>query len=424
MFSCSTTKTLTTPLSFSQTLDLEIDTCSALKAGFTGVFIADLDTKEVIYSRNADKFFVPASNTKIFTLQSCLTSLGDSIPALRYIETDSTFTFWGTGDPTFLHPFFPASRTLEFLQSKAVVKKMYISYAHSDIGPFGEGWMWDDYNGSYQPELSSFPIYGNVFTIKKDSNGLQSLPDMLMSRTILSPHRKSVRRHMDYNLFEIPSLLDTVKNYFQEIPYKNAESTNKEILEKLLSTKIEISTDRIPKDAKTLYSLHKDTVLRRMMQISDNMLAEQLLLLSGMAVGDSISSRYAISMAKERSMTILDPLPKWVDGSGLSRYNMMTPKSIYQLLYAMYQTNKEDQLFSYMSIGGVVGTIKSVFKYDDTPYVFAKSGTLGGSYNLSGYLIAKSGKRYIFSFMNNNLVTPSSKIRLEVERILNKVREK
>jgi D-alanyl-D-alanine carboxypeptidase/D-alanyl-D-alanine-endopeptidase (penicillin-binding protein 4) len=106
IMSCSTTKKLPSSV-FS--LDQAIDTSKVLGTGFSGVHITDLNTSEVIFSRNASKYFVPASNTKIFTLWASLNYLGDSIPALKYIETDTSFTFWGTGDPTFIHPYFQKS---------------------------------------------------------------------------------------------------------------------------------------------------------------------------------------------------------------------------------------------------------------------------------------------------------------------------
>ena len=52
---------------------------------FTGFALYDLDEKKMIYELNADKYFIPASNTKLFTFYTCLKMLGDSIPALRYV---------------------------------------------------------------------------------------------------------------------------------------------------------------------------------------------------------------------------------------------------------------------------------------------------------------------------------------------------
>jgi D-alanyl-D-alanine carboxypeptidase/D-alanyl-D-alanine-endopeptidase (penicillin-binding protein 4) len=55
-----------------------------VKDHFTGFALYDMDSRKMIYGLNADKYFTPASNTKLFTFYTCLKMLGDSIPALRY----------------------------------------------------------------------------------------------------------------------------------------------------------------------------------------------------------------------------------------------------------------------------------------------------------------------------------------------------
>lgn len=418
--SCSTSKRIMPSF---QSLDMAIDTSKAFSSGFAGVHITDLNTGEILFSRNASKYFTPASNTKIFTLYASIKYLGDSIPALKYVETDTSLTFWGTGDPTFMHTLFPESGTLDFLKSKSKTKKLFQSYGHSKVKPFGEGWAWDDYNDYYQPEISSFPAYGNVLTVKKDSLGISGKPEFMMNKTIMNASTKYVQRNKEFNQFVLPALLDTVKSYYQEIPYKDAELSNRQILESLLSVPVNPVYLPVSSDAKTYYSISTDTVLRRMMQISDNMLAEHLLLLSGMAKYDTVSTEYAIKMVKENLMNDLIDAPQWVDGSGLSRYNMMTPRSITQLLKKMYQSSDEKRIFSMMAVGGVNGTIRNMFKNGDGPYVFAKTGSLFGVYTLSGYLITRTGRKLIFSFMNNNFSGPTSGVRRDVEKVLNAVRD-
>ena len=69
-----------------------------IKDHFTGFALYDLDDKKMIYELNSDKYFIPASNTKLFTFYTCLKILGDSIPALRYELRHDSLVFWGSGE--------------------------------------------------------------------------------------------------------------------------------------------------------------------------------------------------------------------------------------------------------------------------------------------------------------------------------------
>ncbi|WP_431295494.1 D-alanyl-D-alanine carboxypeptidase [Pedobacter sp. P26] len=71
-----------------------------------------------------------------------------------------------------------------------------------------------------------------------------------------------------------------------------------------------------------------------------------------------------------------------------------------------------------MPAGGKSGTLKSAYPKTDKPYVYGKTGSLGGVHNQSGYVLTKKGKTYIYSFMNNNFVKPTAEVRAEMVRIV------
>ena len=75
---------------------------------FTGFVLANPKTNEAIYNYNDDKYFTPGSNTKMFTLYTCLRLMGERLPLLRYTLRGDSLIFSGTGNPALLHPFLPS----------------------------------------------------------------------------------------------------------------------------------------------------------------------------------------------------------------------------------------------------------------------------------------------------------------------------
>ena len=127
-----------------------------------------------------------------------------------------------------------------------------------------------------------------------------------------------------------------------------------------------------------------------------------------------------IAYSKAHFLNDLPDEPEWVDGSGLSRYNLFTPRSIVKLLCKISDEMKNDSLLhSLMPIGGVAGTIRRAYKTDNgQPFVWAKTGSLSNNHNQSGYLVTRKGKRLAFSFMNNNFTRPTREVRDEMVRII------
>jgi serine-type D-Ala-D-Ala carboxypeptidase/endopeptidase (penicillin-binding protein 4) len=415
-FSCNTPQALTkVPVAVNPIAQL-IDTSSVLAQSFTGLAIYDMAKNEMLFERNANKFFTPASNTKLYSFYACLKTLGDSIPALRYAIQGDSLIFWGTGDPSFLHPDFQTNRVLEFFKANSS-KKLFFSHDNFTNDALGAGWQWDDYNGSYQPEISPLPMYGNIVKVTiKDGKTTVNPPIFKDSFLLTTKNSSEIVRNIENNQFEITNAIRQKTAYSQDIPYKTSLLLTQKLLTDTLKKAVGLVKIPLPEKAETLYSMPTEPVYRQMMVESDNMLAEHLLLLTGATVKNVVNSSISINYAKETYMKDLPDVPKWEDGSGLTRYNLFTPRTTIKLLQKIYTERPQEKLFSMLPTGGR-GTLSSMFK-SDKPFVFAKTGTLGGVYCLSGYLITKQNKLLLFSFMNNNFTKPTSSIRKEVERII------
>lgn len=392
---------------------------------FTGFALFDIDENKMIYEQNTDKYFVPASNTKLFTYYAALNMLGDSIPGLRYITRGDSLIFWGTGDPSFLHTTLKSTKAFDLLKNTSL-KLVYAGGNYS--GKFyGQAWSYDDYEYYYQPEINALPVMDNVALLSADEKGnLQIRPSFL--KIYLKPdnsfHPESYRveRNLFDNTFRHPAG-PVPADFKQEIPWKTSDELTLALLQDTLKKPVGLIKAELPANAKTLYSAPSDSVYKQMLWPSDNFAAEQLLLVCSSILPGPLSARKAIEYSKKNFLNDLPQEPKWVDGSGMSRDNMFTPASIIALLQKIRaKVGDDEKLYSLLPAGGVSGTLRSAYKTDNgKAFVWAKTGTLTATHNQSGYLITRKGKKLIYSYMNNNFTRPTRDIRGEMVRIMTEI---
>ncbi|MGZ4000201.1 MAG: D-alanyl-D-alanine carboxypeptidase/D-alanyl-D-alanine-endopeptidase [Mucilaginibacter sp.] len=393
-----------------------------VKDHFTGFALYDMDEKRMIYELNSDKYFTPASNTKLFTFYTCLKMLGDSIPAFKYVIHGDSLVFWGTGDPAFLQTGLKAVKGFDFLKKSD--KRLFFSAGLYQNDLYGSGWAWNDYNDYYQAEINEFPIEDNVAVLSADKNGkLQISPSglgmYLKCDSSYKPSRFRVIRNFLDNTFVYPAM-PIPAGFRQEIPWKTSTSLTASLLQDTVKKPVIETHLPLAADAKVIYDENADTVYRHMLQPSDNFIAEQLLLVCSSVKFKVLNSDSVINYSKAHYLDDLPDQPQWADGSGLSRFNLFTPRSIVALLCKISDEMKNDSLLhSLLPAGGVTGTIRSAYKTDNgQPFVWAKTGSLMNNHNESGYLITRKGKHLAFSFMNNNFTRPSREIRDEMVRII------
>lgn len=398
-----------------------------VKDHFTGFALYDLDQQQMIYELNDDKYYTPASNTKLYTFYTCLKMLGDSIPSLRYAIHGDSLIFWGTGDPSLLQSDLKGVKAINFLKNSG--KQLYFSTGLYQNGFFGNGWPWDDYNDYYQAEINELPTEDNVALIYADASGqLQTKPayfkQYLKRDSSFHPSKFRVQRDFTSNTFDYPAMA-TPKNFRQEIPWKVSTALTLALLQDTLKIPVTEVHIPLPADARTIYDLNADSVYKRMLQPSDNFIAEQLLLVCSSKKFGVLNTDSVINYSTRTFLNDLPDAPQWVDGSGLSRRNLFTPRDMVLLLRKISAEFKNDQLLhSLMPIGGVAGTIKSAYKTDNgVPFVWAKTGSLANNHNQSGYVVTRKGKRLAYSFMNNNFTRPSAEIRNEMVRIVTYIHE-
>jgi serine-type D-Ala-D-Ala carboxypeptidase/endopeptidase (penicillin-binding protein 4) len=390
----------------------------------TGFALYDPIEKKTLIDFNSAHYFTPASNTKIFTLYTSLQLLGDSIASLKYIQRNDSLIFWGMGDASFLYSnVFQNDKVLQFLKSRP--EKLFLSTSNFQTKHLGEGWAWDDYSYSYSSERSPFPIYGNLINIKKKTDqSLQASPSYFskqLSNSIEQREGEEVVRGIDSN--QLTYYLGKKKKDRWEIPFHYNPELIVTLLSDTLKRPIAISNFNFAANAKAVRSVPADSLYRVLMQDSDNFIAEQLLLQCAAVVSDTLKLEIAIRHSIKNFLADLPDKPQWVDGSGLSRYNLFTPRSIVVLWDKIYKQVPRERLFKLLAASGKNGTIKNWYKAE-VPYIYGKTGSLSNNHCLSGYLITKKGNTLIFSVMSNNFVAPVSELKKQMEKIFKIVYEK
>ncbi|HNT49203.1 MAG TPA: D-alanyl-D-alanine carboxypeptidase [Cyclobacteriaceae bacterium] len=382
-----------------------------------GFSLYDPQTKKFLIEHQSDKYFTPASNTKIFTLFAALNILGDSTVALRYLPMGDSMIIWGTGDPSFLYKHaYQTGKTYEFLQQYP--GKIYFSGTNFYNYALGPGWAWSDYDSYYSAERSAFPVYGNLVEVKKAEEEFSTMPAYFMEHfTIANQQRtyEEVTRGLDDNQLTYFTGKKTRGEW--TIPFRSTTDVVVDLLSDTLKREINEAPILLPAEAKSLKGTPVDSLYKVMMEDSDNFIAEQLLLQCAGVLSDSLKQEIAIKYVVEKWLSDLPDKPRWVDGSGLSRFNLFTPRSIAVLWDKIYSLVPQERLFNLLAVGGQKGTLKNSYK-NDPPYIFGKTGSLNNNHVLSGYLITRKGKLLIFSLMNNNYLAPTNDVRKHMQEIL------
>jgi D-alanyl-D-alanine carboxypeptidase/D-alanyl-D-alanine-endopeptidase (penicillin-binding protein 4) len=412
-------------------LTRELRTKSIYNDHFTGVALYDPVNQQKLIQHNADKPFTPASNTKLFSFYAGLLTIPDSLPALRYAirrgsqsnssAQDDSLIFWGTGNPLLLHPDLSDTTVLSFLRNRP--ERLFFSAANYDGPRFGPGWAWDDYNDDYSPELASLPIYGNVIRFFKEQRfGKWPSPARFRdSVRVVSNLTGGVYRAEFNNQLRRPQELSSTR---QDVPYRWSAKLAAELLADTLHKPVSVIDRPVPAAAQMLRGQLADSLYKRMLYVSDNQFAEQVLFMASAERGlDKLKPTAELRRMLDSVLHYPANAARWVDGSGLSRYNAFTPNILIDLLAKIYAKVPQERLFKLLPAAGQSGTLRNV-SIEGKPYIFAKSGSMTGVYNLSGYIQTHSGKLLYFSIMHNNFTQSVSEMRRQTAELLKEIHDR
>jgi D-alanyl-D-alanine carboxypeptidase/D-alanyl-D-alanine-endopeptidase (penicillin-binding protein 4) len=442
----------------------EIFADPAFRNAHWGVLVQSLETGEVLYRRDAEKLFMPASNNKLVTAAVALARLGTDYRFHTRIASNGVTGEDGTlqgdlvvvggGDPAISERFYDDDPTAPFSDWADSLQALGVTRIAGDmIGDdnlyddvhLGPGWAWDYLDDYYAAEIGALLYNEGVVTYKimpGDSVGAPAEVIVLPPTDYLSvdydivtvsdsslhfPERgplpgtvvRSERRPFS-NEARIWGTIwagrDTVSRYIApHDPTMFFVTVMKETLEdeglEIAGRPIDI--DSLPLEAlgdslATLF-VHQSPPLGEIMipflKRSQNQIGEMLLRHVGAADSDTGSVR-AGRRAVEETLAgwgITESSYIYVDGSGLSRYNYLSPDAIVRLLRVMYRRPEFDAFYEALPIAGVDGTLESRMKGTRAEgNARAKTGYIANSRALSGYVTSQDGEVLAFSMIANN----------------------
>ncbi|MBL7685047.1 MAG: D-alanyl-D-alanine carboxypeptidase/D-alanyl-D-alanine-endopeptidase [Deltaproteobacteria bacterium] len=405
-----------------------------------GLYIFDLQTGKVIASKNADKLFNPASNTKILTTWTALKLLG---PNFRFntqlfgiyekgSHTLSKLILKGMGDPTFSSEKLMAM--ISELKSKGItrVEQVILDDSFFDGEEFPGQMEGRQKDALFNTSVSALSIDHNYLEVQvspSDKMGstatvelippLPSFPIENLSRTQKKGGRLILKNTPEEGEKLKISLSGSIAlkgapQTFKISVHAPLELTGLRIIESLRSNGIlspeEAKRGTPPKESKLLAensSAPLSEIIQEINKNSDNFMAEQLTKVIGARfVGVPGSTQKGVRMILKELESAGISIKGLVleNGSGLSKENRVRPKTLTDLLQKAYEDSTASVWIPSLSVLGLDGTLRHKFRHSDIAGRFVgKTGTLNGVSSLSGYAFSKENGRkpYLFAFIVN-----------------------
>jgi len=443
---------------------------SGVDMAFWGVSVREAGSDRVIYERNARRLFMPASNMKLYTTAAALCLLG---PDFRYATTfyiDGEITpdsvlrgnliIRGSGDPTWSWRFYDHNYDSLYLAFADSLLAHGVRRIDGDIigdddvftdEPLGYGWSWDDEPYYYAAQITGLSYNENYVDIRitptkvgspvklekfPPTSYLQLDNELITTDVDTLPEWKSGRERgrnlgwfrgwyprstgvkWDALTVENPTLFTVwvLKEYLQRagIEVRGQPRDGDDILE-------EKHYDDRWKPLFTHYSPPLSEIIAKVNKPSQNFIAECLQrTLGAMFRGEgSNEAGIEVEMALFDSLGMDTQNLTIVDGSGLSRHNLVAPANTVSLLQMMW---RHPYRAIYMASLATPGEEHSTLAHrmQGTPLegnLWAKTGYMEYVRSLSGYLLTRHKKWLVFSLMVNHYTIPTREINRIQDRI-------
>jgi len=428
--------------------------------GEWGLAIVDAESGETLYEQNADKYFVPASNMKLFTTALALAKLGPDFRFHTTLETPGTISsegvlsgelvLVGRGDPNLSNRKFPYELKEEFdgppekglvELADALVAKGVKEISGDVVGDdsyfprerYPNGWEIDDMVWEYGAAISAIAVGDNTVALtltpgEQASGPVQAAvtpatPDFMVENNVTTSAADvksdlTLTREPGSNVVVVKGTLPAKSAPRKlilaiEEPARHAAATLKRLLEergvkvagvaRARHNRREVSGD--PTVLAEHVSVPLGDALKLINKISQNLHTEMLLRTVARQSGPWATPDELMKIPADFYLTagIAPGDVIQTDASGLSRHDLVTPQAIVRLLAFAQKQPWFGFYYASLPVAGVDGTLEDRMKNTlAAGRIHAKTGSVEHVRTLSGFAETASGRRLIFSFLSNN----------------------
>ncbi|MBP1750699.1 MAG: D-alanyl-D-alaninecarboxypeptidase/D-alanyl-D-al anine-endopeptidase, partial [Deltaproteobacteria bacterium] len=422
-----------------------------------GIIVESMTTGKCIFEYNPDKRLVPASNMKLLTSAAALIVLSpDFHYATRLITNGSVrsgtlfgdLIVEGSGDPTIsgyfnyndpVYVFKDWTKRLAELGINEIRGDLVIDNSAFSENPYGDGWNMDDVNRCFCAPRDAFTFNNNCIQLEiipsahneqgfqfvmEPVSGYIRLVNRLNSRNIMG--RDTVRlNYTDPRTLEVtgskrPGSPETIHYVPVRYPAEFGGFILKETLASggiMLTGDIlcarncpnltDITQRKNNGQLRTLAvyrSVRLSDIIKVVNKLSNNLYTEMLLFAIGRTSGKAYTTRNAAAITFQALDTAGIDMSGAVmaDGSGLSRYNLVSPRQLARLLQVMVSSPYSGYFYESLPIMSIDGTLSRRLKGSRASgLVRAKTGSIAGVRSLSGYITTYNDENLIFSIISN-----------------------
>ncbi|PHM50833.1 penicillin-binding protein 3 [Xenorhabdus miraniensis] len=417
-------------------------------------FIAQkVSSKTPLVDYHGQQMALPASTQKIVTALAALLQLGKDYRFITTLESDASIsngilegnlTARFVGDPMLTRSQLRNMvETLKQSGIKQINGDLIIDvsiFASHDKAP---GWVWNDMTQCFSSPPSAAIVDKNCFSVSLYSSeqpgGLAFVripsfyPVNVFSevKTLAkgSPEAKYCELDVTSGDLNRYTLTGCLTQRDEPLPLAFAVQNGASYAGAILKNELSIAgielngsirRQSIPQQPEKILALNQSIPLHSMLSImlkkSDNMIADTLFRTLGHRYfnvpGTWHSGSDAVRQILKQKAGIDLGNTVMVDGSGLSRHNLITPATMMEILQFIAQHDNELDFISMLPKSGHDGTLAyrpGLHEAGLDGKVFAKTGSLQGVYNLAGFMTAASGQQIAFvQFISAYSVSPDN----------------